>query len=100
RQRKRRNALIFRSVLAGLLLVFSLGYIGLYAQVTLYGYRRAELGRQIRQIEMENQALEAEIQTLSSPERVSALAVQSGMKPRDDVVYISPSESISVALAR
>jgi cell division protein FtsL len=99
RYRKRRGVILARTVLCTLAMVSLLGYIGLYAQVTIYGYKRADLSRSMRQIEMENQALRAEIQTLSSPDRLSAVATASGMTPSSEVVYISTQGDVRVARA-
>jgi cell division protein FtsL len=71
----------------------------MYAQVALYGYQRAELSRLTRQAEMQNQALRAEIQTLSSPERLAEAAKNAGMVPSTKVVYIPGPGSVKVAKA-
>lgn len=99
RHRKRRGVILARTVFCTLAMVSLLGYIGLYAQVTIYGYKRADLVKSIRQIEMENQALRAEIQTLSSPERLAGVASAAGMMPGSDVVYISTRGDVRVARA-
>ena len=99
RRRRKRAAAITRSVICALGIVFLLGYISLYAQVTLYGYRRAELTRQIRDLEMQNQGLRAEIQMLSSPERLSTAAIEAGMVPSASVVYIPRPAGVTVAKA-
>ncbi|MEN6521381.1 MAG: hypothetical protein ABFD46_09580 [Armatimonadota bacterium] len=99
RYRKRRGVILARTVFCILAMVSLLGYIGLYAQVTIYGYKRAELVKNMRQVEMENQALKAEIQTLSSPERLAEVASATGMTPGSDVVYISTHGDVKVARA-
>jgi len=99
RRRKRQGIIVTRMVLCVLAMVSLLGYIGLYAQVTIYGYKRAELARSLRQIEMENQALRAEIQTLSSPDRLAGVAAANGMQQSVDVVYISERGMVRVARA-
>lgn len=99
RRRKRRNVTIIRSIFCVLGVLFLLAYIGVYAQVTLYGYHISELQRQIRQVDMENQALQADIHTLSSPERLAAVAVAVGMQPSTQSVFISAPESTTVAKA-
>jgi cell division protein FtsL len=97
--RKKRN----RTFLKGFAYVFGLislfGYIGVYAQVTSCGYRRAELQKQIRQAEVENSALRAEIEMLSSPGRLSAAAQGAGMTASADSVFIGGQESTRVAKA-
>ncbi len=99
RRRKKRNVVVVR-VIAGTIALFGLlCYIGLYAQVTIYGYHKAELSSQIRQMEMQNQAIKAEIQTLSSPDRLAATAIEAGMVPGVDVVYISAPKKVKVARA-
>ena len=97
RHKKRRSVVMSRTVacILGMALLFC--YIGLYAQITTYGYHRSDLTRQIRQIDMESQALEAEIQVLSSPDRLAAAAIDAGMVPSSDVVYISTPGKINVA---
>lgn len=99
RRRKKQGVIMARTVLCILVMVSLLGYIGLYAQVTIYGYKRAELARSLRQVEMENQALKAEIQTLSSPDRLAAVATANGMQQSVDVVYISERGAVRVARA-
>lgn len=97
--RKRRSAMLRRTILCALGMISLLCYVGLYAQVTLYSYHKSDLARQTRQIEMENQALRAEIQMLSSPERLAAVAVGAGMLPGSDVIYIYPDGGVKVAKA-
>jgi cell division protein FtsL len=99
RRRKQRNAVVTQLIIGIVGLLGLLGYIGLYAQVTLYGYQRAELSRQTRQAEMQNQELKAEIQTLSSPERLAVAAKNAGMVPSTRVVYIPGSSKVRVAKA-
>lgn len=99
RHKKRRNAKMVRTVVSLLGMVFLLGYVGLYAQVTLYSYRGDDLTRQIRQAEMQNQALKAEIQTLASPERLAAAASEAGMEPSTDVIYVIPPQQVKIAKA-
>jgi cell division protein FtsL len=94
-----RNALVFRAAICIIGGISLLGYIGLYAQVTMYGYSRADLSRQIRQAEMENQALKAEIQTLSSPDRLAAAAQGAGMEPGVQVVYVHRPVNVKIARA-
>jgi len=48
---------------------------------------------------MKNQALKAEIQTLSSPERLSAAAARAGMAPGVNVVYVPLLDHVKVARA-
>jgi cell division protein FtsL len=77
-----------------------LGYIGMYAQVTMYGYRKAELARELRKVDMQNQALKAEIQMLTSPDRLAAVAESAGMVQSSKIVYIaSPGSTVNVAKA-
>ncbi|MEN6370877.1 MAG: hypothetical protein ABFD64_02595 [Armatimonadota bacterium] len=99
RHRKKRGIILVRTVFCALAMVSLLGYIGLYAQVTIYGYKRAELVKNMRQIEMENQVLRAEIQTLSSPEHLAEAASAAGMTPGSDAVYISTRGDVKVARA-
>ncbi|MBI2842804.1 MAG: hypothetical protein HYX78_05335 [Armatimonadetes bacterium] len=99
RRRRMRGVAFTRAVACALGVLFLLGYVGLYAQVTMYGYRRAELSRQIRQAEMENQALRAEIQTLSSPDRLAEAALATGLEPSAKCVYISTPRSMKFAKA-
>lgn len=100
RHRKRRNAVFVRTLAGVVGMVSLLGYIGMYAQVTMYGYRRAELTRQLRQVDMQNQALKAEIQMLTSPDRLAAVAQSAGMVQNTKIVYIaSPGSTVNVAKA-
>jgi len=99
RRRKSRRVVFARTLFSILAVLFLFGYIGLYAQVTIYGYHGADLARQIRQIETENQALRVEIQTLSNPDRLGAVAVGAGMQPRAEVVYIPVPRPVEVAKA-
>lgn len=99
RRRKMRSATVSRTVIFSMLGVLSLGYIGLHAQVATYGYKRDKLFKANRQMKMENQALEAEILTLSSPDRLAAAAASAGMEPGVQVDYISQPTGVKVAKA-
>lgn len=99
RHMKRRSVVMSRTVVCILGILLLLCYIGLYAQVTTYGYHRSDLTHQIRQLDMENQALEAEIQMLSCPQRLAAAAVAAGMEPSSDFIYVSVPGKVKVAKA-
>jgi len=100
RRRKRmRSVILARTVSCVLGMLFLLGYVGLYAQVTLYGYRRADLANQIRQAEMVNQDLRAQIQILTGPDRLAAVAATAGMEPTMKVVCIPAPARVKVAKA-
>lgn len=100
RRRKRRHSVIVaRSVICTLGAIFAFGYIGLYGQVMIYGYHKAEVAKQMRQAKTENQALRAEVQILSSPDRLAAVAVSGGMQPAKEVLYITTPANVNVAKA-
>lgn len=99
RRRRIRSARLSRAIICVICGLFLLGYIGLYAQVTTYGYRRAELARRIRQSEMENEALKAEIQVFSSPDRLAAAAASAGMEPGNKAEFIVRGGEVKVASA-
>ncbi len=99
KHRKRRKAIFIRGVACIVGIVSLLGYIGLYAQITRLGYMRSDLAKQTRQVTMENEALKADIQILSSPDRLSAAADAAGMEPGSSMLYIAVPGGVRVALA-
>jgi cell division protein FtsL len=100
RRKKMRRAATTWTVVCTLSVLLPLGYIGLYAQVTTYGYRSAELKDHIHHVEMRNQDLRAEIQWLSSPTRIAAVAADAGMEngSKPSTVVIG-SDTVKVARA-
>ncbi|MDO8683894.1 MAG: hypothetical protein Q7N50_10485 [Armatimonadota bacterium] len=73
-----------------------LSYIGVYAKVTKNGYYRANVTSQLREAREENLRLRADIQTLSSPDRLRVIATTAGMQPCNDFDYLSGGETTVV----
>ncbi|MDO8587976.1 MAG: hypothetical protein Q7T82_13185 [Armatimonadota bacterium] len=81
-------------------LAVMLSYIGVYAKVTKNGYYRAHLVAQLREARVQNVRLRADIQALSSPERLGQVAMESGMQVCSQVDYLEPgSQTMVVAEA-
>jgi cell division protein FtsL len=76
-----------------------LGYVGVYAKVTKNGYCRARLNAQVRETRVENQRLRADIQMLSSPDRLGRIAMSAGMQFSGDFDYVRPRPTVVVAEA-
>lgn len=99
RMRKKRNTMVSRVVIGFVVVGALIGYVGIYAQVTMCGYNSAALARQTRQLETENQAVSAQIEALSSPERFAAAAEKAGMVQSPNPIYLSVSGRTKVARA-
>lgn len=97
-RRRKQSGLRKILVLASAMTVL-LGYIGVYAQVTHTGYRRAELLTELRSERLENEALRVEIQQLTSPDRLASAAQMAGMLPGTEMNFISSPEPVAVASA-
>jgi len=76
-----------------------LGYVGMYAKVTKNGYCRSRLSVQVRETRVENQRLRADIQMLSSPDRLAQIAVRAGMQFSGEFDYVRPRPTVVVAEA-
>lgn len=99
RRRKNRFSPVIKGVICLVGVLSLLGYVGIYAKATVYGYQRAELVRDIKALTMENQSLKADIVALSSPERLSRVAEGAGMAPGTQVDYIGHVDDVTVAKA-
>jgi hypothetical protein len=80
-----------------LLLTVFLCYIGVYAKVTKNGYYRSHVLTQLREARAENVRLRADIQMLSSPDRLAKMANASGMQVCDQFDYLEDNPSLVVA---
>jgi cell division protein FtsL len=71
-------------------------YLAAYAHVTQLGIAQAQARTQLHQNQLRNELLQAERDSLESPQRIEAAAAMQGMTPRGatPVNYISARESI------
>jgi cell division protein FtsL len=99
RAAKRKRSGVCRILLLAAAVALILGYVGIYAQVTHAGYRRAALLSELRQQRLENEALRVQFQNLTSPERLNAAAQAAGMLPSTEISYIGAPKPIAVARA-
>jgi cell division protein FtsL len=99
KHKKKRNSKVMRWAVYSVVLLGLIGYVGIYAQVTRCGFTSADLSRQIRQTKMENQGIKADIQVLSSPDRLAAAATAAKMIPSKDSLFIGTHETTRVAKA-
>jgi len=83
-----------------LALVVFLAYIGVYAKVTKNGYYRSSQVGRLREARAENQRLRADIQILSSPERLRRIAEKAGMRQCQAFDYLPGRATVVVAEAR
>lgn len=83
-------------LMLALLMVF-LCYIGVYAKTTKNGYYRSHLLSELREARVENVRLRADIQTMSSPERLAKIASDSGMQVCDQFDYLQDNPTVVVA---
>jgi hypothetical protein len=75
-------------------------YVGVYAKVTKNGYHRSHLVAELREARMENMRLRADIQMLSSPDRLAQIATTSGMQTGNQFDYVGERPTVVVAEAR
>jgi len=87
------------AVVGLLVLSFLFAQVGLYAKVSKNGYERAELVARLRNLNSENQSLQAKLDYLRSPERLSAVARQEGMVVADSYERIVLAPSVRMAKA-
>lgn len=87
------SALIFALVGLCALLV----YVGMYAKATKNGYCRSQLATELREARVENQRLRADIQALSSPDRLSQIAKAAGMQQCGEFDYVRSGAPLVVA---
>jgi cell division protein FtsL len=80
-----------------ILLMVLLCYVGVYAKVTKNGYYRSHLLSELREARVKNVRLRADIQTLSSPERLAEIASGSGMQVCDQFDYLEDNPTVVVA---
>jgi cell division protein FtsL len=79
------------------LLMAFLCYIGVYAKMTKNGYYRSHLLSQLREARVDNLRLRADIQSLSSPDRLAKIATDSGMQVCDQFDYLQDNPAVVVA---
>ncbi len=72
-------------------------YLAAYAHVTQLGIAQAQARTQLHQNQLRNELLQAERDSLESPQRIESAAAMQGMMPRGatPVNYISAQRSIS-----
>jgi len=100
--RKRKKALraaVSRVIISVLLIAFVIGYIGAYAQLRLYGYKKCEYVKVQRKLIAENLSIKAEIDQLAEPDRVSAIAEQDGFVAGSEIYRLGQVSSVKVAKA-
>jgi len=99
RRRKAFRAVALRVIVSVLLIGFVIGYIGVYAQLRLYGYKKCEYVKEQRRLVAENLSIRAEIDKLSEPDRVSSIAEQDGFVAGSDVYRLGQVSSVKLAKA-
>ncbi len=85
-------ATVCTAVVCALLLL----YLAAYAQVTQLGIAQAQARMDLRRSQMRRELLEAERDTLESPQRITAAAAAQGMMPRGEtpVNYIAAPQQM------
>ena len=81
------------------LLAFLFAQVGLYAKVSESGYERADLVANVKELKAENALLQAKLERLRSPERLSAIAMCEGMVVADSYERIVLLPSVKMAKA-
>lgn len=99
RRKKAFRAVAARVIISVLLIVFVIGYIGAYAQLRLYGYRKCEYVKEQRQLIAENLSIRAEIDKLSEPDRISSIAEQDGFVAGSEIYRLGQVSSVKLAKA-
>jgi len=99
KRRKVRRAAVLRYAFLAFAAVFVIGYIGVYAQIRLYGYKKCECVKEQRELTAENLSISAEIDKLAEPERVSAIAEQNGFVAGSGIYRLGQVSSMKVAKA-
>ena len=87
------------SVVLSMMLVLGmlLAYVGVYAKVTKNGYCRARVNSQLHEALVENQRLKADIQVLTSPDRLAQVATAVGMRQCERFDYFRGPSTVVVA---
>ncbi len=95
-ERKKKSLIlrIFANKMVGILLLASIicfvltVYVGAYARVTEEGYHKGELLSQLRDLRIENEKLEVNLDNLRQPARVAQFAQENGMLAGEKMVYL------------
>lgn len=94
--RKKKSLILrmFSNKMVGILLLASVicfvltVYVGAYARVIEEGYHKGELLSQLRDLRIENEKLEVNLDNLRQPSRVAQFAQENGMLIGEKMVYL------------
>ena len=100
RRKRISRRLLVKVIVFGLLLLASpFVHVGLYAKVSENGYQRTDMVAKLRNLKAENELLQARLEYLRSPERLSAEAQKQGMVIADGYERIVLLPSVKMAKA-